>query len=142
MEKTCINCRRGFKANPRVKNQNYCSGKACQKARRARWYREKMAKDPDYRDNQKRCREQWQQSNPDYYQNYRTRHPEYVNRNRILQIKRDIRRRKKDSGLLAKIDALTKELYPRKGRLYKLIPQPGNMLANIDSLIFNIIPYN
>lgn len=142
MEKTCVCCKRKFKANPRLKKQYYCNSKGCQKARRNKWYREKKARDPDYRDNQNRCRKQWQQANPDYYRDYRASHPEYVKRNKILQIRRDARKSKNGPVFLAKIDSLIKELYPRKKQLYKLVPESGNFLANIDSLIVNLIPYN
>ena len=38
----CIHCGRNF--NPRVKGQRYCSNKSCQRARRARWQRNKIAR--------------------------------------------------------------------------------------------------
>ena len=143
METTCLNCRQRFKSNPRVKNQDYCSRKVCQRARRARWYREKLAKDPAYRDNQKRCRQEGRQSNPDYYRNYRSRHPEYVNRNRAVQIKRNLIRRKDKIGrLIANIDALNKRSHPRKPQFFRIVPENGKMIANIDSLIVKLIPYN
>jgi len=49
MNGICIHCGKSIKPNPRVKNQRYCSEKACQRARRASWQRQKMANDPDYR---------------------------------------------------------------------------------------------
>ena len=143
MEKICICCKRKFKANPRVKKQDYCNSKICQKARRTKWYREKMARDPAYRDNQKRCQKEWQQVNPGYYRRYRAHHPEYVKRNRIFQTKRNlIRRNDKLGRLIVNIDSLNKSFYPRKAQLFKLVPQAGKMIANIDSLIVNLIPVN
>lgn len=140
--KQCVHCGREFRRNPRVRNHEYCSHKECQKSRRARWQRQKMARDADYRDNQKRCHKQWQRDNRDYYKNYRTKHPDYVNRNRLQQFRRDARRRKNGPDLLAKMDSLTAAFYPRKGRLYRLVPEPGQFLAKMDSLNVKLIPVN
>ena len=64
MDYICIHCGQIFQPNPRVKNQRYCSGKNCQRARRASWQRQKMAADPDYRENKERCLRHWQERNP------------------------------------------------------------------------------
>jgi hypothetical protein len=45
----CVHCRCLFVPNPRAKPQRFCANKACQRARKAQWQREKMAADPDYR---------------------------------------------------------------------------------------------
>ena len=141
----CIHCSKEFKPNPRVKNQRYCSEKSCQKARRARWQRQKMAADPDYKDNKIRCQKQWHKSRPGYYKDYRDKHPEYVKRNRLLQEIRDIRRRKDKSTdiqvkMLAKLDSLLKPYYSRRGSIFRLIPQSSGMLAKLDSLVVKLIP--
>lgn len=140
---TCIHCGRSFNSNPRVKNQRYCPDVRCQRARRAGWYREKIDNDPDYRDNQRRCQKEWQLAHPTYYIDYRAKHPEYVRRNRLLQIGRDAKRRKDRIGkFLAKIDSLGRWSYSRKGALFKIVPQGNRLLAKIDSLIVKIIPVN
>jgi hypothetical protein len=54
MNSVCVHCSKEFRPNPRVKNQKYCNNRECQRTRRARWRRHKMATDPDYLDNQKR----------------------------------------------------------------------------------------
>ena len=140
---TCIHCGRSFVPNLRVKNQRYCPDVKCQRSRRARWYREKMVKDPDYRDNQKRCQKEWQLAHPCYYIDYRAKHPEYVRRNRLLQMMRDAKRRKDRIGkFLAKIDSLGRWSYSRKGALFRLVPQDDRLLAKIDSFIIKLIPVN
>lgn len=137
----CIHCGKSFKSNPRVKNQRYCSQNDCQKARRASWQRQKMATDQDYRENKQRCQRQWQECNPDYYRLYRNKHPEYTQRNRILQVIRDNRRRKDKQGkMLAKLDSLLKPYYSRKGAIFRLIPQQERLLAKLDSLVVKLIP--
>lgn len=143
MNNICIHCGKSFIANPRVKNQRYCSEKDCQKARRASWQRQKMAADSDYRENKKRCQREWQERNPDYYRLYRKKRPEYTQRNRLLQAIRDNQRRKAKHGkMLAKLDSLIRPYYSRKGAIFRLIPQHGKMLAKLDSLIVKLIPYN
>ena len=99
----CVHCRRRFIANPRAKNQKYCNRACCQRARKTRWQRHKMATDADYRQNQKDSRRSWQIQHPDYWRQYRAAHPQYCERNRMLQKQRDAKRRAQH---LAKMDAL------------------------------------
>ncbi len=46
----CANpaCRCHFIPNPRIKNQQYCNRKDCQRVRKRLWQRRKMKSDPDY----------------------------------------------------------------------------------------------
>lgn len=134
----CKNCRRVIqKPNPIIENQDYCRRKACQRARKRKWQRHKMATDDDYRQNQKGCRDQWLQNNPDYYQNYRETHPDYTDRNREMQKKRDAKRRLSN---LAKMDALT-QINSENTESY-FIFSANDDLANMDALIpkYRIIP--
>jgi hypothetical protein len=111
MEKIpCCHCGRYFPPNPRQKNQCYCSEKACQRARKAVWQREKMVCDPAYRANQKQSQADWQSRNADYWKRYRTAHPEQADRNRDLQKVRNKRRHsrgvvKMNASVIAKMDA-------------------------------------
>ncbi len=65
---------------------------ACRRARKAAWKRNKMQTDPDYRYNHKLSNQKWAKAHPGYWKDYRSRHPEYVERNRILQAVRNRRR--------------------------------------------------
>jgi hypothetical protein len=114
----CANplCRRLFHPNPRVKNQRYCDKKGCQRARRARWQRHKMRDDPDYRDDHRDGQHAWMERNRDYWRGYRSRHPDYVKRNRLLQKERDRSRRD-----LANMNSVSQR--------YFLIPSASNLLA-------------
>lgn len=77
---------------------------------------EQMAKDSDYRDNQSSCQKEWLKHHPGYYKNYRSLHPEYVERNRLLQLRRNAKRRRDSvSRLIAKMDSLIALLVPVKG---------------------------
>lgn len=98
----CKHCHQLLPPNPHVKNHQYCSRKACQRARKTRWQRKKMATDPDYRKNQVESLENWRKHNSDYWRQYRESHEDYRDRNRQLQKVRDARRRAKR---LAKMDA-------------------------------------
>lgn len=106
-ENRCTHCEQVFTPNPRVKHQEYCGRQICQKARKAKWQRQKMALDSDYRLNQKDAQDQWQERNTDYWDKYRQSHPEYCERNRQLQKLRDGKRR---AQRLAKMDALTQRI--------------------------------
>ena len=125
----CVHCRRLFIVNPRVKDQKYCSRDTCQRARKSRWQKRKMATDADYRQNQKDSQKLWQTQHPDYWRQYRHRHPQYCERNRMLQKQRDTKRRAQH---LAKMDAL-KRLKSINPGTYYLIPCMGN-LAKMDVL--------
>jgi len=124
----CKNCSRIFKPNPRVKNQQFCSRKECQRARKTAWHRNKMATDSDYRENQKDSHRTWLKNNPNYFRQYRKHHPEYCSRNRLQQKNRDMKRRARH---LAKMDALKKLNSIIPGSYY-LIPATGN-LAKMDA---------
>lgn len=137
----CIHCGKGFQPNPRVKNQRYCNGESCQRARRTRWQREKMAKDPDYKDNQRRCQKEWIKAHPGYCREYRAGNPEYVKRNRLLQLRRNAKRGKdKLSRLIAKMDSLNSPFYSRRGCSFRLVPEGDKLIAKMDSLIVKLIP--
>jgi hypothetical protein len=122
----CSDCKCLFRPNPRVKNQRYCSRQACQRARKALWQREKMKSDPDYQDNQRRCRKEWAEGHPQYWREYRRTHTQYVLRNRLLQKGRDRLR------LLAKMDTSVPVSVVKPGGYY-LIPD-GRDLAKMDAL--------
>jgi len=63
----CKNCRRIIdQPNPRIENQQYCKRKKCQRARKRRWQKRKMATDKDYQLNQKASQRKWRENNPDY----------------------------------------------------------------------------
>lgn len=124
----CAHCRCFFVPNHRIKNQRYCNKKECQRARKSSWQRQKLATDPDYKANQRECQKAWCSRNPDYWQRWRARHPEYGVRNRVLQKVRRSRRRRR----VAKMDA--SELnYKIKTGTYYLIPDTVEAVAKMDA---------
>jgi hypothetical protein len=126
----CAHCRRRYVPNPRVKTQRFCSNKPCQKARKAKWQRNKMATDPDYQANQRDAKQAWQSRHRDYWRHYRHQHSDYCERNRLLQTHRDAIRRAKP---LAKMDASVTPSFLKLGT-YHIIPATGEPLAKMDAL--------
>ncbi len=124
----CAHCGDPFEPNPRVKNQEYCGKKECQRERKRVWQQEKMKSDPDYKANQQDCQKRWRDKNPDYWRKYRSQHPEYVERNRLLQKERDKKRRILN---LANMDSLERDPFVKPGAYY-LVPAEAN-LANMDA---------
>ncbi len=102
MKRRCLCCGRLFTARSNVPNQQYCSCKRCQNARRQRWRQQKLANDPDYKANQEASQRRWCENNPDYWQRYRASHPKYNQRNRELQRLRNQKRRVDASARIAK----------------------------------------
>ena len=91
----CSCCRRIVPRNPRARNQRYCGAKPCQQARKNKWQRNKQQMDSDHRVNKEESQRAWSQQNPDYWKLYRELNPEYCERNRQLQRKRDFKRQHK-----------------------------------------------
>ena len=132
--KNCAACGQTFQPRPQVPQQTYCSASGCQLQRRKHWLKLKLQADADYRDNQIRAQQAWSQRNPDYWRQYREANPDYVDRNRAQQ-----RRRDGDSvaGSIAKIDASIPPA-PLPSGLYRLIPVTGPDLAKMDVWIVEI----
>ena len=71
----CAACGGAFRPRSQVPAQKYCSGSACQRARRRRWQRAKRQSDADYRENQARAQRAWAQGHRDYWREYRQASP-------------------------------------------------------------------
>jgi hypothetical protein len=100
----CLACGGSFEPCKRVKNQKYCSKPECQRERKRRWEREKLADDPAYLENRRNSQKKWRERNPEYWRKYRERNQDYVKKNRLRQRERNARRKNK-SRLIAKMDA-------------------------------------
>lgn len=139
-EIVCCSCGDVFERSVRHKNQCYCSKPACRRARKAAWKRYKMRSDPEYKFTQTLSNKKWAKTHPGYWKDYRRRHPEKAERNRILQSIRNRRRRKKqdepselDSLPIAKVDASIINQLKVVGQ-YWLVP----VIAKVDALKVNI----
>jgi hypothetical protein len=87
----CIHCKRKFKKYR--KHQEYCSDKACQRARKAKWQRDALKTNPEYREHQKQENIDWQKNNPGYWRRYFEKNPDKALRNRMLQRIRNQKKR-------------------------------------------------
>jgi hypothetical protein len=69
----CASCAREFTVRPQTPRQTFCPAPECQRERRRRWTRSKLAADPDYRANQLAAQRAWHARHPEYWQTYRGR---------------------------------------------------------------------
>jgi hypothetical protein len=129
MEKVrCAHCCSRFVPNPRIKNQRYCTKVECQRARKASWQRQKLATDADYQANKRDSQRAWHIRNPGYWRDWRARHPEYAERNRILQKQR----RSRHKSEVAKMDA-SEPLSEIKTGSYYILPECMEVVAKMDA---------
>ena len=136
MEISCAHCRRLFAPNHRVKNQRYCGQKECQRARKRKWQKEKLATDPDYKANQRDCQAEWHRHHPGYYKKYRQDHPRYCQRNTVLQTCRNAKRL-----MIAKMDALESAPINKPGAFY-LLPLIAKMDASAQKVLIVPMDYD
>ena len=68
-----------------------CSQADCQSRRRADYHREKIRCDLVYRQVVRDSQKKWRDEHPSYSRDYRSSHPESVERNRKSQVRRDQR---------------------------------------------------
>jgi hypothetical protein len=136
MEKTCVYCKRRFIAvHAKLCNQQYCSRRECQRARKRKWQREKLARDIAYRENQAAAQKEWCSKNKGYWKEYRRKNPDYAERNRLKQRERNRRRRSGDE--IAKMDASGTENIITSGS-YRLVPLCNDGIAKMDAVIVKI----
>ena len=118
----CVSCKKPYVKNPRQKKQQYCSDSVCQKARKAKWQREQMRSNPQYRKDQFQAQKDWFDQYPDFWKKYRRKNPEKSLRNSLLQRKRNQQRRLKrhedraDEKVIAKMDVLRGYLADATGK--------------------------
>jgi hypothetical protein len=124
----CAHCGCRFVPNPRIKNQRYCGKPQCQRARKTSWQRQKLVADPDYQANKRDSQKAWLSRNLTYWQSWRTRHPGYVERNRMGQ--EDRRNRYKNR--VAKMDALEPFSVIKTGSYY-ILPDSDELVAKMDA---------
>ena len=143
----CQGCGKRKRKNPRLKDkQSYCGTKRCQQIKKNKWERDKLKKDPSYRERRKGQKDKWRQKQPGdaYQKNYRQSHPEYTKRNRELQKSRNkeakIRQIQSDVSNIVKTDSLT-SVTPILSGLYEIYPCKIGLEENIvktDSLIVEL----
>ncbi|MFO7884508.1 MAG: hypothetical protein R6U68_06780 [Desulfobacteraceae bacterium] len=143
----CQCCGRRTPRDPRVKiRQKYCGQKLCQQSRKNRWEKDRLKKDPSYRQRRNLQKSEWRKKHPahQYQQDYRKEHPDYVEINREKQQIRNKNAQKAAPGVMGsnivKTDALTVES-PIRGGLYEILPcktRPGENIVKTDALIVEL----
>jgi len=135
----CKHCQQFFCPRPQNPDQQYCSERECQRARKRIWHKNKLLSDPEYHADQSAAQSCWCENNPDYWRKYREKNPEYVTRNRERQRERNRRRRGQDTGQMpiAKMDASMAERSITPGR-YLLTMVESGLIAKMDALIVEI----
>lgn len=124
-KRACVACGMLFVPWPQIRNQMFCSDPQCQRERRRRRQVEKRASNPERRANDAQYYRDWLTKNPDYWKSYRAGHPEYAERNRIQQRRRNKDRKNSD---IAKDDVWA--AHPFIGGLYRLSPATHQVIAN------------
>ena len=143
MKKVCEGCRRIFRPDHRVPDQEFCSRDKCQKKRRSIWQKKKRSTDKAYRENQNDAREAWAKKNKGYWRKYREINTSYADKNRELQKQRN-RKRKEIEMLpefvkseIAKMDVI-KPTNTLNSGYYILIPVNKDGIAKMDSSIVKL----
>jgi len=140
-QRRCVNCGCQLTGPFRNPNQKYCSAKACQRVRKNRWQRHKMATDADYRANQRAAQRDWRERNRQYSRHYRQNHPEYVEQNRSGQSRRNQNRGLRTTvQQIAKMDALELIDTVNSGT-YKLVPADDQLIAKMDALNVQLVVF-
>ena len=139
----CSHCKQRKIKNLRIKSgQRYCGSRACQQARKNKHERERLKNDPVYYEKRKAQKANWQNKQQGAYQKtYRENHPDYNNRNLILQRTSyqttKTRSISIDMPKIVKTDALTSKMLIDSG-LYEIRPyktHPGKKIVKTDALI-------
>jgi len=140
VKRSCRCCGCWFMPRVNVPDQQYCSRRICQNARRQRWRKQKLSIDLDYKADQYEAQRRWCEKNPDYWKQYRASHPDYCQRNRQKQKERNRKRGKghiEAGAVIAKSDALKPHNEIISG-IYNIVPVNGDMIAKSDALLVKL----
>lgn len=95
-QRHCRFCQKLFQPARFHPEQTVCSERSCQHQRCAQNRKQQLAIDPEYRAVCRDSARKWRVGHAGYWKQYRAAKPESVERNRIQQRKRDLRRRLAD----------------------------------------------
>jgi hypothetical protein len=132
---TCHHCGQTATGNHRLKKkQKYCSAKACQQARIRTWKNRKYKQSKRFKTKSLSAQASWRKKRPahEYQREYRSSHPDYEERNRIQQSKRNEKRKKEPRSLVVKTNALV--LQPRDDGAYILSKVKKELIVNRNAL--------
>ena len=131
----CQHCGRTCRCNPHIKNQNYCSSRACQNARRNLTNKTRARKSSESRSLRQSRNKRWRDTFPahEYQKEYRENHSDYVQRNRELQKERNKNRQKDLTPMIVKTYALS--LQPSVDGVYALFKVKKQKIVNRNALM-------
>ena len=92
-QRGCRYCQKLFHPSKFQPRQTVCSEPGCQRRRSTDYHKEKIASDPEYREGCRDSPRKWRARNPDYWKQYRLKHPAGVEHNRRQQKLRDRKRK-------------------------------------------------
>ena len=136
----CRHCGTTVPRNPRLKkSQKYCSAGPCQQARKNAWGRKEYRTNKTHRkkrlESQKACYAK--RPGHAYQAAYREKRPEYDQRNRELQWKRNKRRPKDGGSMIVNTDTLS--LQTSIDGAYVLMPITNRgKIVNTDTLLVQL----
>ena len=136
----CHHCGRTCRSNPRVKDQEYCTRKECQQARKNKWEKKEYRTNKKYRETRLKSQKKWRENNKHskYQKEYRSKRPDYVAQCYKDQKERYHERREAERKALEQNNVNTDALFaqPRRVGLYKLIPMDATKNnVNTDAFI-------
>ena len=137
---TCRHCGKTLPRNPRLKKkQEYCSALSCQQARKNAWGRREYRINKTHRNKRLESQKTCYANRPGhaYQAAYREKHPEYDQRNRELQRKRNKRRPNDGGSMIVNTDALS--LQASIDGSYALMPiAKGGKIVNTDAFVVQL----
>jgi len=131
---TCRHCGKTLPRNPRLKKnkkQTYCNEPACKQAKKkSARKKERYHTDPTYRQRHLDRQKQWRSNRPahEYQKQYRETHPEYADRNRELQTKRNCERKKGTTPMIVNGTPLSPQ--PSDVKAYMIISVNREKIVN------------
>jgi hypothetical protein len=91
--RSCRYCHQIFQPSIYRPQQSVCSRADCQRQRRHDYHRNRIRNDAAYAEDVRASQKKWRAAHPEYWKQYRDRHPESVAKNRKQQHQRDQKRR-------------------------------------------------
>jgi hypothetical protein len=130
---TCRHCGKTLPRNPRLKKnkkQSYCNAPECKQAKKSARKKERYHTDPSYRQRHLEQQKLWRASRPahEYQKQYRESHPEYVDRNRELQSKRNCKRKKETGSMI--VNGTPLSLQASNDKAYAIISVKKEKIVN------------
>jgi hypothetical protein len=130
---TCRHCGKTLPRNPRLKKnkkQSYCNAPECKQAKKSARKKERYQTEPSYRQRHLDQQKLWRSNRPahEYQEQYRESHPEYVDRNRELQAKRNCRRKNRTASMI--VNGTPLSLQASNDKAYAIISVKRGMIVN------------